>query len=156
MRTKTRVQCDGRALPSLYVCSATAAVDTARKKWMCHDAMMRRCSCQAALELEARTGAVRWELPVTVLASFAFAGSRLVVADSSSVRGVDPASGDVAWQHPTNGLSLVAPLDAGSVLLHLAGATCTVDVARRPWRSHAGGAASRPAAASPPGRASAP
>jgi outer membrane protein assembly factor BamB len=92
---------------------------------------------RALLALEARTGAVRWELPVTGLASFAFAGSRLVVADSASVRGVDPASGEVGWQQATGGLSLVAPLDAGSVLLHLAAATCTVDVATGAIREHA-------------------
>lgn len=92
---------------------------------------------RALLALDAKTGAVRWELPVVGLASFAFAGARLVVADSESVRGVDPASGEVAWQEPTGGLSLVAPLDASSALLHLPSATCTVDVATGTIREHA-------------------
>ena len=83
---------------------------------------------RALLALDPRSGAVRWELPVVGLASFAFAGKRLVVTDSASVRGLDPSSGEVMWQHETGGLSLVAPLDAASVLLQLASATCTVDV----------------------------
>lgn len=84
---------------------------------------------RALMSLDPATGAVRWEEPVVGLASFAFAGDTLIVTDAASVRALAPGTGVITWRHPTGGASLVAPLDATTVLLQLATRTCTVDVA---------------------------
>jgi outer membrane protein assembly factor BamB len=91
---------------------------------------------RALLALDPRTGAVRWEQPIQGLASYAMAGTVVVLTDSASVRGLDATNGSVRWRHPTGGLSVVAPLDDTTALLALSTRMCTVDAASGTLRRH--------------------
>ena len=84
---------------------------------------------KALVALESTTGKVLWAEPIVGLASFTVANSTLLVADSASVRALDPHKGGARWRKPTGGHTLLAPLDGTSALLHLPRATALVDVA---------------------------
>jgi len=91
----------------------------------------------ALVALDAATGEVRWQLPVDGPASYAFAGTGLVVADASGARGVDPVTGEPRWRHPLAGPTLVAPLDGTQVVLAGGGAVATARAATGAVELHA-------------------
>lgn len=84
---------------------------------------------RTVIAIEVATGATRWEEPIVAPATWAWAGSRLVLADAASVRAIDPVAGTVVWRHPTGGAARVAAIDAEVVALALPSAVAVVEVA---------------------------
>ena len=84
-------------------------------------------STRSMLAIEIVTGNLLWSQPVAALASFTVGQGVVLIADSSSVRGIDAVTGQVRWQRPSEGITLVAPLNETEGLVQVSRSTATIE-----------------------------
>jgi outer membrane protein assembly factor BamB len=84
-------------------------------------------STRSILALEIATGKLLWSQPVAALASFTVGQGTILIADSSSVRGIDAVTGQLRWQRPSEGMTLVAPLNENEGLIQMSRFTATFE-----------------------------